>query len=89
MTLLMKQKILNPIVDGSSHAGKTLSCIDWASRGYRFELLELMNYGLKFTTWSCYGFNSGVQLWGAGTLLQPLCRQRPPRIWLLHSAMSL
>ena len=33
-----------------------------------------MNYGLKFTTWSCYGFNSGVQLWGAGTLLQPLCR---------------
>ena len=32
-----------------------------------------MNYGLKFTTWSCYGFNSRAERWGAGTLLWPLC----------------
>lgn len=51
VTLLMKQRYWNPIVDGSSHARKTLGCIDWASGGYHFELLELMNYGLKFTTW--------------------------------------
>lgn len=92
MTLLMKQRYWNPIVDGSSHAGKTLSCIDWVSRGYHCELLELMNYSLKFTTWwqGLYGFNKHRALLWTWVHASGLCAdQMFSKIWHFHSPISL